>query len=236
MGDHAAVGSQPGTPVVEAARPERPISVPTVRCHDGEVCGANRGWHREAHDVPVAPGPYSDTGSAVPHVHVWGTPSYGPDLATFACTLPGCRTLTEVPLGYGTPEEWAAQQERGDRSIAADLAAWNRHQRGCAACTTAPTAASLCLAGTVLWQRAGLEVIPVPARPAPVPPPMPGVAQQRPARLRTSELLRWAALLMEQNPEDPEHVDLYDAVPSELRARAAYLETLGDHDHGRVSK
>jgi hypothetical protein len=124
-----------------------------------------------------------------------------------------------------------------ESSIAADLAAWNRHQRGCHACTTAPAAASLCLAGAALWQRAGLEVIPVPARPAPVPPPIPARggywpsagAPARPHVLLTSALCRLVA----------EYLDAWTAggppeiVPvlaDELRLRAHYLATLGGHD------
>jgi hypothetical protein len=145
----------------------------------------------------------------------------------------GCPDDDRCDGGRLTPERLTAWQRFAaeSSSIAADLAAWNRHQRQCGTCLGALKSTQLCLAGATLWERAGLEVIPVPERTAPVPPPIPGtglsvrghMARPLPA-WRTSELLRVVAAACVNG----------DPLAPELRARAAYLETLGDHDHGRV--
>jgi hypothetical protein len=225
----------------EAARPERPISEGSAL--DAALAAAGLAPHLRQNGTcdrcGAAPGAACDP--AKHDVRSDGALAADVCICAFPrTTCPNCLRACHACSVAASSSLWA------------DLAAWNRHQRGCHACTTAPTAANLCLAGAALWQRAGLEVIPVPARPAPPPPPIPGrlwprapgspprraefdpIGDQRhPACLRTSELLRWAAVLMEQNPEDPDRVDLFD-VPAELRARAAYLETLGDHDSPRT--
>jgi hypothetical protein len=104
-------------------------------------------------------------------------------------------------------------------SISVALAEWNRHQHACPQCTNAPNSAGLCLAGAALWQRAGLAVVPVQLPPDP----------KHPRHLRTSELLRFVADDVQRDAawaNDGETTAIVD----ELRRRAAYLETLGDHD------
>jgi hypothetical protein len=197
----------------EATRPERPASgVVTVIERPGQPAREVRGFEK-CWRCGAAPGVACDSAKHDAR-------------REYQCGVRGC-TSDPTP-GHANCD---AHAEYPASSVAADLAAWNRHQRGCAACTSAPTAASLCLAGAALWQRARLEVIPVPearhGRDAGHGEHCPGcneaLSRQLCAALSTSELLRRTAGIVGV-PE----------VAAELRARAAYLETLGDHDHGRV--
>jgi hypothetical protein len=276
---------QPGTPVAEAARPERPSWLfrlcacghlgqehQTPGCECAALVGDRYCPCNTFRDAPsVVDVPACARCGRVGHVagnacaHNCVTCGAAPGVACdpakhdarreYQCGVRGCtndptpghancdahaeydarESACGRPCRLGCPDDDRCDGMPGDPpvgcgSLSADLAAWNRHQRGCAACTSAPTAASLCLAGAALWQRAGLEVIPVPARPAPVPPPIPGMGnligfgdRKHPRHLRTSELLRLVAAELDA-------AGMSSPTTDELHKRARYLATLGGHD------
>jgi hypothetical protein len=107
----------------------------------------------------------------------------------------------------------AAPAARSREAISASIAKWNAHQRGCGVCTNAGSAAALCLAGALLWGRVA--------------------STAHPQMLPTSALLLIAAEAFEaaMTPKDRVDSDL-NAYVATIRARAAYMQTMGDHDYG----
>jgi hypothetical protein len=123
-----------------------------------------------------------------------------------SCSRLGCLCIRFTP--HPQPE-----------AISVSLANWNAHQRGCGVCTNAATSTGLCLAGAVLWQRAGLEVVPVPESPHDL---------KHPRHMRTSELMRRVA----RNSLGIGTDEHSFSAAEELRRRADYVERLGGHDMG----